>query len=328
MMNFQNVITIAFLIFFSVMTTSCQFQDLDLKNGEYGVVYTDALNNHSEFIVFGADGAMTSSSVINDASIFHIEKNNKGELILPIQFGDKLAVINDKGKITKVDSLDYPLYVKEKDGVLITLYNTELESGTLRITEGERVTDIELDGILGSANLDEKYVYAFADRTPPVMYVIERKRRKVVKEIYLDYYNTYDIQIVNDKILLTSVQDGTKAITVVDRRNWEVNYIKLPYECPEFIKQDDDYLYLTYASLDKVTILDKRTFKVIDTKEVAHPIHKAHIKDEYFYTITQLHSDELGGIICVYDTRSWDKKGEIELPARKERLVQDFILLK
>lgn len=310
--------------------TSCSSSSLNLKSGLIGVIYTDALKDDSQFVTFDKYGEKYSEATIKEMGIFQVEQNDDGDIILPVQFSDSIVTITPSGEINSTKTLEFPLFVQEKDGLKLSTYNTHLDYGTLEIEDGEKLQQIKLDGYLRIATFDSNYIYLFAtiiEKEQPVLYIIDRDGFQLKKEISLEIDLANDLKNVGNMLLIGSTE-GHRNIAIVNKKNWKVNYMELPFGSPEYFIEKGNNIIITHHGQSNITIIDKNNLKVVTTKNIIAPIHKVDYDENNYYFLSQGDNIENAGIISVYNSDNWDLVNKIELPVIRETLVQDIKILK
>lgn len=318
------------LSFFLLILSGCSQSVDSLSNHKLAVIYTDATQPDSELVFLNDQGEFQATQKFKEMGIFQLETTERGELILPVQFGNHIIYIHPDGKSSTTDSLQFPLFVIEKMGTRVSTYNSELDAGTLEIKEGQQTQQMRLDGFLRVANFDEQFIYVFASiisQKKPVLYVIDRKQGNLVRTLDLKIDLVTDLEIVDQHLLLTSVDDQ-RSLARISLTDWSIEYIQVPIERPEFMLVEGEKIYLTYQEQATLSILDRATLQVIKNISLEQPVFKAKVDDSFFYVLTPLmnHKD-LVGQIRIYDKKTWRLKDTWNLPAKRDMLVQDFVLL-
>jgi hypothetical protein len=295
------------------------------------VIYTSAAQSASRLVFLNRLGEVNRSVPLQEGGIFHLEQNPRGELILPVQYGNHLIYLDRKGQSRKQASLLYPLFVKEAQGIRIATYNTELNAGTLEMKQANQTHRVKLPGFLRVATFDEHHVYVFATiihQKKPVLYVLDRNRASLIQTLPLQIDLANDMEIIHGHCVLTSV-DAHRQIAVVSLKDWSIRYIDVPYGQPEFILPQGDSFYLTYQNQTKLSVIDADTWQPRSTATLKHPVFRADADSEHLYVLTPLdQSDHAGGIISVYDKKTFRYKGNWTLPKERELLVQDLAVLR
>ncbi|MCS1351039.1 YncE family protein [Mechercharimyces sp. CAU 1602] len=313
------------------MLTSCADNEISLDNGDIGVVYTNSLEEDSEFVVFNQGGEVTSSATIDAIGIFEIREDRDGNILLPARFNTGFTKINPSGSISEMESLDFPYYTKIKGDTRLTTFNSDLEYGKVEIKEeGKEGVEVKLDGILPSATFDDSYAYINAD-FPDVadrhmQYVLDRKSKKIIKKLVIEHGNASDVSMINGKVVSVSNKEDPY-LSVLEPGTWNVSNVKLPHPYSERIIPDGDHFYVLYSMSPYITMMDSNTFKEIKTFKADVPLLQARVDDKYIYCLSQ-REDQYAGLIHIYDKKTGEKKKEFLLPRKRETLVQDLTLLK
>ncbi|MDR6224208.1 hypothetical protein [Desmospora profundinema] len=317
------------LIIMLLILTSCSSSDIEIKRGLIGIIYTDALKDDSEFVTFDKNGNEYSNARLKEMGIFEIEQNEAGDIILPVQFGDSVININSSGKITSNKTLEFPLFVREENGLRISTYNTHLDYGTLEIVNGKQSKQIKLDGFLRIATSDSNNIYVFAtiiDKAQPVFYVIDRKNNELDKQIPLKIDLANDLKLIENTLLIGSTDDQNK-IAMVNTKNWKVEYLELPFDKPEYFIEETDTIVVTHQNQKNVSILNKDTLDLQTTKKIKFPVFKVDSDENHYYFLTQRDNKDSAGVVCVYDKSNWELVDTITLPVKRNTLVQDIKII-
>ncbi|BCU81359.1 hypothetical protein JIR001_11420 [Polycladomyces abyssicola] len=316
------------LMILLLLPTSCAASDLGFDRAEVGVIYTDALRKDSELVLFDQGGERIGSRRFNEMGIFRIVPDER-DWLLPVRFGKGWIRLTREGKETKENPRQFPIDVLSKPGILLASYNSGLHTNTLEMElkkEG-RTYRVELDGFLRVLDADEQKVYVFADVVrdkKSLLYVLDRKTGKVEREISLETGEADDILLSGGRVLLSSRSGGGR-IAVVDKKNWQVRYVTLPYAEPQYLLPDGDRILVTHAGAEgRISILDAATLRVRGTVQLPQPIYKVRQANGKLYVLTQLHSREKGGEIGVYSIKDWKREMRWELPVVRDTLVQDL----
>jgi hypothetical protein len=312
-----------------VLLTSCTSGDLGFDRAEVGVIYTDALRKDSELVLFDQGGERVGSRRFDEMGIFRIVPDERGDWILPVQFGEGRIRLSRDGKEAKEGLRPFPIDVLSKPGILLASYNSSLNSNTLEVElkkEG-RTYLVELDGFLRVLEADEHRVYAFADLVSAkksLLYVLDRKTGRVEREIKLETGEADDILLSGDRVLLSSRSGGGR-IAVVEKKNWQVRYVTLPFAEPQYLLPDGARILVTHAGAEgRISILDAGTLQVADTVRLPQPIYKVCQASGKLYVLTQSHSREKGGEIGIYSMKDWKRERRWDLPVIRDTLVQDL----
>jgi hypothetical protein len=317
------------LMILLLLLTSCASGDLGFDRAEVGVIYTDALRKDSELVLFDQGGERVGSRRFNEMGIFRIVPDERGDWLLPVQFGEGWIRLTREGKSTKERLRQFPIDVLSKPGILLASYNSGLNTNTLEVElkkEG-RTYHVGLDGFLRVLEADEQRVYVFADLVSAkksLLYVLDRKTGKVEREIPLETGEADDILLSGGRILLSSRSGGGR-IAVVEKKNWQVRYVTLPFAEPQYLLPDGDRILVTHAGAEgRISILDAATLRVTGTVQLPQPIYKVRQLNGKLYVLTQLHSREKGGEIGVYSIKDWKRERRWDLPVVRDTLVQDL----
>ncbi|SDY86738.1 YncE family protein [Thermoactinomyces sp. DSM 45892] len=320
----------AFLISLLLLLSACTTEGMTLDKASIGVIYTDSLKEDSEFVLLNQDGQIVDQRGIKEKGIFQIAKKKDGSLLLPVQFGDKMVQISSGGIISKEDTPAFPLYVRTDDSIRVTTYNTHMDYGTLEIKEGDQVHTVKLDGYLSVVQFDAKYVYVSAtiiQAKRPVFYVLDRETGKLVKEISIKVDLTDDLLLTEEHILVSSTDDQHK-IAVINKKDWTVQYRDLSYAQPQFFYPNKDKIIVTHKVDGRITVLDRKTFQVVETAQLPQRIYKARLSSDQLYVLSPLNYDpKNAGLISVYDTKTWKQIKQFRIPNIRETLVQDFTII-
>ncbi|TCS93662.1 hypothetical protein [Hazenella coriacea] len=313
-----------------LILSACSQPVDSLKQSKLAVIYTDATQPDSELVFLDDQGKLQGSQTFKEMGIFQMETNEHGELILPVQFGNHIIYVHPDGTSQTTDSLQFPLFVLEKKGIRVSTYNTELDAGTLEIKQDQLTKLIKLNGFLRVATFDESFVYVFAsiiNQKRPVLYVIDRQQGKLVRTLDLKIDLVTDLEIVDQHLLLTSIDDK-RLLARVSLTDWNIEYIQVPVEKPEFLLIDEENIYLTYQEQSTLSILNRSTLKVIENIPLEQPVFKVRMDESHLYVLTPyMDHPDLVGQIRVYEKKTWSLKKTWDLPAKREMLVQDFVLL-
>ncbi|MBN2910082.1 hypothetical protein JQC72_11275 [Polycladomyces sp. WAk] len=317
------------VIILMLSQTSCAWGDPGFDRAEVGVIYTDALRKDSELVMFDQGGERVGSRRFNEMGIFRIVPDERGDWLLPVQFGQGWIRITREGKETKESVRPFPIDVLSKPGILLASYNSGLHTNTLEVDlkkEG-RTYHVELDGFLRVLEADEQRVYVFADLVSAkksLLYVLDRKTGKMKREIPLETGEADDILLSDGRVLLSSRSGGGR-IAVVEQQNWQVRYVTLPFAEPQYLLPDGDRILVTHAgSKGRISILDAATLRVTGTIRLPQPIYKVSEANGKLYVLTQSHSREKGGEIGVYSIKDWKRERRWDLPVIRDTLVQDL----
>lgn len=304
-------------------------ENVSFDQAAVGVMYTDALIEDSELVLFDQNGKQVGNKQFKEMGMFRIVPDGEGSWVLPVQFGKGWIRLNQDGQETKEGNEAFPIQVLSKEGVFLASFNSELDTNTLEVRSKQtaQTYKVDLAGFFRVLEVDESYIYIFADvikEKRSVLYVLEKENGKLVKEIPLDTGEADDILVSSDRVILTS-KSGNGRIPVVDKKNWQVNYITLPYSEPQFLFEDGKRILVTYAGLEgRISLLDRDSLKVIETKELSQPIFKARLADGKLYVLSQSQTRDLGGEIGIYSTQAWELEQKWELPVIRNTLVQDL----
>jgi len=316
------------VIILMLSLTSCAWGDLGFDRAEVGVIYTDAQRKDSELVLFDQGGKQVGSRRFNEMGIFRIVPDERGDWLLPVQFGEGWIRITREGKETKESVRQFPIDVLSKPGILLASYNSGLHTNTLEVDlkkEG-RTYHVELDGFLRVLEADEQRVYVFADLVSAkksLLYVLDRKTGKMKREIPLETGEADDILLSDGRVLLSSRSGGGR-IAVVEQKNWQVRYVTLPFAEPQYLLPDGDQILVTHAGSEgRISILDAATLRVTGTVRIPQPIYKVSQANGKLYVLTQSHSREKGGEIGVYAIKGWKRERRWDLPVIRDTLVQD-----
>jgi hypothetical protein len=315
------------LIGLIVWLTACGGSRLDFDRAEVGVIYTDALKADSELVLFASDGKTVGSRVLNEQGIFQIVRGNGGEWILPVRFDHDWIHVSRRGEVTDEHTLEFPIQVMTGPRIQLASYNTELNAGTLEIREGKKIHRVRLRGFLRVLDADDRFVYAFADVIDAklsLLYVLNRATGMKEREIVLETGQADDILLTGNRIFLTSVA-GDRRIAVVDKETWNVRYITLPFENPQYLFQEGERILVTHAGPEgRITVLDAATLRVKETAKLPQPVFKARYASGKLYVLSQSHDGNVAGEIGIYRTRDWKREKLWRLPRIRNTLVQDL----
>jgi hypothetical protein len=303
---------------------------MKLQKANVGVIYTNALKEDSELVFFNNSGQIVDQQHIQETGIFQIVEGSQGNLVLPVQFGKRFIHISPIGEVAKEDTLAFPLYTREGVNIRVTTYNTDLNYGTLEIRQDSQKKWVKLDGFLRVANFDEEFVYIFATvilEKKPVLYVVDRMTGKIVKKLLLQIDLADDLIVTDHKIIVSSI-DPQHKIAIIDKKDWQPQYLLLPYAQPEFFYQSDGKIYITHPDQGGITVLDRHTLQILQTAQLAQVIYKARLFDNKLYVLSQLDKNQYAGLVRVYNIHTWKKENEFLLPKIRETLVQDLTILK
>jgi hypothetical protein len=303
---------------------------IKLQKANIGVIYTDALKEDSELVLFNNEGQIIDQEHIRETGIFQIVEGAKGNLVLPVQFGKRLVHISRSGEVAAEDTLAFPLYTREGNNIRVTTYNTDLNYGTLEIRQGTQQRLVKLDGFLRVANFDEQFVYIFAtviQEKKPVLYVVDRATGKLVTTLALQIDLADDLIIIDHKIMVSSIDQQHK-IAIIDKRDWQQHYLSLPYAQPEFFYQNREKIYITHPDQGGITVLDRHTLQILQTAQLPQVIYKARLFHNKLYVLSQLDETHHAGLVRVYNIHTWKQEREFLLPKIRGTLVQDLTILK
>ncbi|MGA8943188.1 MAG: hypothetical protein WB502_10785 [Thermoactinomyces sp.] len=302
-----------------------------MQQANIGVIYTDSLKEDSQFVLLDNAGQIIDSHRIMETGIFQISEKGNGNLLLPVTFGESFIHISADGEVSKEETLAFPLHTREKNEIRTTTYNTHLEYGTLKIRYKEQEKSIRLNGFLRVVDFDDRYAYVFAtviQEKRPVLYIIELKTGKLVREINLAIDQANDLGIMEDKIIVSSVEEDNNKIAVISKKNWQQRYISLPHLQPEFLYEADGKIIVTHRLQGEVTVLDGKTFRILQTSRLPQPIFKARLLKDKLYVLSQLNNRKTAGFIGIYDIHTWKQEEKILLPKIRNTRVQDITVIR
>ncbi len=312
-----------------LLLTSCTSGDPGLDRAEVGVIYTDGVRKDSELVLFDGGGKQVGSHRFRESGIFRVVPDEKGDWLLPVQFGEGWIRLTKEGKAIKESNRQFPIQVLSKPGILLASYNSSLHTNTLEVKlkkEG-RTYSVELNGFLRVLEVDEHRVYVFADlvrEKKSLLYVLDRKTGRVERKIRLETGEADDILLSRRRILLTSRSGGGK-IAVVEKESWHVRYVTLPFAEPQYMLPEGNRILVTHAgAAGRISILDAKTLQVTGTVQLPQSIYKVRQANGRLYILTQSHSREKGGEIGIYSLKDWKQEKRWELPVIRNTLVQDL----
>lgn len=302
-----------------------------MQKAKMGVIYTDSLRKDSQFVLLDDDGQMIDSHKIKETGIFQIAEQENGNLLLPVSFGKRLIHISATGEISKEETPVFPLDTREKNRIRTTTYNTHLDYGTLEIKQGKQKKSIKLNGFLRLVDFDFKYIYVFAtviQEKQPVLYVICRETGKLFRKINLEIDLANDLEITEDEIIVSSIEEKNNKIAIISKKDWQQRYQSLPSAQPEFVYQDGGKVYITHRAQGGVTVLDGNTFQVLQTSRLPQPIFKARLFKDKLYVLSQSDDGKFAGFVGIYDIHTWKQEKKIWLPKVRNTLVQDITIIR
>ncbi|WP_124726744.1 hypothetical protein [Staphylospora marina] len=318
------------------LAAGCGFpSNIDLSDGHVGVIYTDATKKDSEFVVLDKNGKVTDSHRIRKMGIFQIERGPRNEWLLPVRFDGYMAIIRPDGSLSETTVLDFPLDIAVHGDTTVTGFNTAFHYGTVELKDGKTSKKRELPGMLMAVSVDEEYVYVFGDinETHGKLYVLEKDRLEIHKEITLQQVVPDDILPIDGKILLTSRSDQSDFLTLVSKEDWSIRQINLPYHGPQYLLAGDEEIFVTYALGNHISVLDRNTLQIkrnIRTSDQA--VLNVDMDSRHLYVLSQDQNDpnptgNIVGRVGVYDKQTGKRVQVFELPNKRNMLVQDLIVI-
>lgn len=259
--------------------------------------------------------------------IFQSTTGESGNILLPVQFGNKLYILHPNNNLTSQTISLFPLYIREEHDFRIITFNSSLNSGTIELKQAKHDIKITLAGFPKVTTFDQQYVYVFASiikKNKSVLYVIARKTGKMQKAIPLQIEQAGDMQILRHKLWVTSTSNQKK-LGRIDLGTWKITYIPLPDKQPEYLLPINNQLLITYQGSNTITLLDCNTLHVMEQITLPQPVFKAKVKGKQLYVLSQLPGSGQG-IIGVYDIKNRKLIKKIMLPAVRNTLIQDFII--
>jgi hypothetical protein len=315
------------LIFVSFLIASCNV--FSSPPALFGVIYTNASTPDSSFVLFDSKGEITFQEDLPAMGIFQLAKDNKGNVLLPVQYEDKVYSFSLSSKQRKeTKSLPYPIYMNQVDDFRITTYNSGLHSGTIRWNEHKKIMSTIVKGFPRIATFDQTYIYVFAtiiDQKKPLIYLIQRNTGKIEAEIPLKIDQANDMKIIDNHIMITSTMNQ-KQIALLDRQSKQIQYITLPHARPEYIiPLSNNTVLITYQGSTIMTQMDRTSRKVLGQIQLPQPVFKVKYKNNNLYVLSQIPANGQG-LIGLYDTKKWKLQKKYLLPTIRDTTVQDLII--
>ncbi|WP_028778339.1 hypothetical protein [Shimazuella kribbensis] len=294
----------------------------------FGVIYTNASAPDSSFVLFDSKGEITFQEDLPAMGIFQLAKDNKGNILLPVQYEDKVYSFSLASKQhTETKSLPFPIYLNQVDHFRITTYNSGLHSGTVQWNEQKKIMSTIVKGFPRIATFDQTYLYVFAtiiDQKKALLYLIKRNTGKIEAEIPLQTDQANDIQIIDEHVIITSTTNQ-KQIALFDRKTKHVQYLTLPHARPEYVIPFSNTILITYQGSSIITQMDRKSKTIIGQIQLPQPVFKVKQKDNRLYVLSQIPANGQG-LIGVYDIENWKLQKKYLLPSIRDTTVQDLII--
>ncbi|MBH8598136.1 hypothetical protein [Thermoactinomyces sp. CICC 10523] len=312
-----------------LLSAACSRDALPLRHARLAVIYTNAAKKESALMLLDAKGEAIGEIPIKAMGIFQIEKSDKNGLLLPERFGRSLIILSPEGKLRTEQTKEFPIFVKQRDGVTVSAFNTTLHSNTLEIVQNNQRKQLQLPGFLRTATWDDTYVYVFSsliEAKRAVLYVVDRQRGKVAQTVPLAIDLADDLKIVGHDLLIPST-DEQKKMAIYDLEKKRIRYIELPFAKPQYILPVANEIWITHKQQAVLTVLDPDADQVKRTLAVSQPIFQAKQDAQHLYILSQSDSAETAGVLGVYDKKHLHQIKRISLPRKGEMRIQDFALL-
>jgi hypothetical protein len=328
---------IALLLFCLFLITSCNNKEKNIKINDFAVVYTSALREKSHLLILNKEQKVKYELPLKEMGIFKIIQNSENKLILPVRYSNKIIKINNQlnKEIAKEETLQFALFYEELNGKEFIVYNYDKQGDINFCTYEIKSNDINLkvrfSGLPRAVTIDTDYAYMYVDDNKKhYLHIIDIKSGEMFKKIPLIHGGSAgDIKKIDNKLIITTLSDSNQErpdrylISILLNEENRVIYQKLKNESPNKILFNDNYIFLTHWNNNKLSVLDRKTLIEQKYVNVEHPIIQAKIIKNRFYYLFQ---NQNGGGIDIYEVETWEKKDSIELPQKKDMLVQDFLI--
>ena len=319
------------LILFLSVLSACAEKKVQWAGGAYAFIFTNSLEEDSEFVVVDAQGKEVSSVRLSAMGIFQITSDHRGGWILPEKFGDTLTYVKADGSVEEEECLLFPLTVREDRELRIATYNTAYDYGTLEIKKGETVKRIKLDDLLIKADRDEQKVYVFSANPDTFTYkviIVDLKSGAPEKEIPVPTALPETFRVMDGKLWMTDPDRPN--VWLLDLKTHRLENIEVPGTSTRWVLEDADSIYIV-PDPHQITVLDRKTLKKkgvlqlqLDKKE--HSQLNMRMDEKHIYLLEQLEGGDAK--FTVFDKKTGKRLQSFQLQAPRETLVQNFVLLK
>ncbi|SFX62097.1 hypothetical protein SAMN04487866_11425 [Thermoactinomyces sp. DSM 45891] len=320
-----------------VISISIGCQPDELK-GEYGVIFTDCGSKESEFVSFDESGKKVSKIPISARCSIKVQYHPSGGYTLPAYSDKKITHISKEGKVEMENVQAHVAFIKETPELTVIGYNNDTKKNTLEIREAGGKKLLEWKGVLSDAQMDEKYIYVQSNNIKsggafePVVLVIDRKSKEVIKEIKLEekYEVALSTELINHKLIIPSCYGcNDQSVASIDVNTWKVEKHPIPFATPQILAKHKDHLFVVNPQ-GELAELDHQ-MKVIKHKKISSDnIVSMRAFPDGLYLLRQDHNQKVtksSGSIEIYDLDSWVLKKKITLPDH-EMVASDLIRLK
>lgn len=317
-----------------VISVSIGCQPDGLKGG-YGVIFTNCVGKESEFVSFDESGKLVSEIPFEARCSNKVQYHPSGGYTLPADSDKKITRISKEGKVEIEKVQAHVPFIKETPELTVIGYNNDTKKNTLEFREAGGGKLLEWKGVLTDVQMDEKYIYIQSSNMKPegpfepVVLVIDRKSKEVIKEIKLEekYGVALSTELLPHKLIIPSQED--QSVASIDLNTWKVEKHSIPFTKPEILAKHGDRLFVVNAQ-GELAELDQQ-MKVVKHKKISSAnIVSMRVFPDGLYLLRREDNQKVtksSGSIEIYDLDSWDLKKKITLP-NKEMVPLDVIRLK
>lgn len=331
------------LVFFlSLSMAACSSADgVDLKRGDFGLLYTSSIERDASFVVTDEQGEIQSSVNFKGRGVERIGSDGNGGYLLPATLGDETrAHVDHRGKLSVVAGYREHTFADTQEGVQVILYNTGMEENTIEIHKGDQVRKNALPSLTRSALVYGTHVYIAIDANKnSYLYIIDSESGKVKKRVRMPNQlgAADDMKLFQGKIVMATQgnSQGYSAnhLLVFDPKTEEIKKVFLEKDTtPQFLAVDGDDLYVSTEEgflfkLDRDYQVQKRV-KEGEAEEDRY-LQRIQIKGKKVYTLTTMPrgSEKRSGYIGIFDKQTMKRDKRVDLPIIRDTSVSDFVLL-